>query len=202
VRATRAMRSSSGPESLATYFATIASSQRHSPSRVPRIPHGQGRVALLQGVPLRLKTSKPKQWDLQPSSLGAHIRRRRLMLGMKQRDLASEFGVRTDTVRNWEKSRTEPTDAALPAIIRFLGYAPFPQPANISDRLRNLRRAMGWSIRKAASETGVDAGTWGDWERGKVILFRAHRIMVARLLGMSEGELDRTMAASWARAHK
>jgi transcriptional regulator with XRE-family HTH domain len=61
---------------------------------------------------------------------------------------------------------------------------------------------MGWSIREAAAQLGIDPDTWADWERGKVILYRAHRVLVARLLGLSKGDVDQTMAAAWIRSHK
>src|SRR4029077_3682308 len=89
----RSMRSSNGPDSLLTYFATAASSQRHSALRVPRYPHGQSRVALLQSVPMRLKAAKPKASDFQPGTLGEHIRKQRLTHGLKQREVAARLGV-------------------------------------------------------------------------------------------------------------
>jgi len=68
----------------------------------------------------------------------------------------------------------------------FLGYDPFPRPSSIPERLIAKRRLMGWSIAQAAREIGVDPSSWGDWERGGVILFHRHRKLVARLLGRSK----------------
>lgn len=73
----------------------------------------------------------------------------------------------------------------MPALIQFLGYDPFPEPTTVPERLLAKRRAMGWSIRKAARQLGVDPGAFRDWEQGGVILYRAHRELVARLLGFS-----------------
>jgi ribosome-binding protein aMBF1 (putative translation factor) len=71
----------------------------------------------------------------------------------------------------------------------------FPEAKAISDQLLAKRRTMGWSIRDAAAELGVDPGTWGNWERGRMILYRAHRVLIARLLGLAECEVDQQMSA-------
>lgn len=81
----------------------------------------------------------------------------------------------------------------MSAILRFLGYEPFPEPKRLAERLLAKRRAMGWSIKEAARQLGVDKGTWGDWERGKTILFRKHRMIVARFLGLPAEEINREM---------
>jgi transcriptional regulator with XRE-family HTH domain len=53
----------------------------------------------------------------------------------------------------------------MPAIIEFLGYRPFAEPMNLAERLTEVRRLMGWTIKEAARELGVDVCTWGEWER-------------------------------------
>jgi transcriptional regulator with XRE-family HTH domain len=124
------------------------------------------------------------------------------MLGLQQKETAARLGVTVDSVRNWEKGRAQPLIQSIAAILEFLDYDPFPEPTSIPGRLRAKRRAMGWSIRQAAAKLGVDPGTWGDWERGKVVLFRAHRRLVAQLLGLQEGNVKQTMAARWTSSHK
>jgi transcriptional regulator with XRE-family HTH domain len=157
----------------------------------------------LRLVPLRLKASKPKETDFEPHTLGEHIKRRRLVLKMTKRQAAVRLGVGPETIRHWESGETNiPPVERIPAVLEFLGYDPFVEPVSISDRLRAVRRRSGWSIRRAAAHLGVDPTTWGEWEHGKVILFRAHRTLVARLLGLREDEVDRAMAESWARSHK
>ena len=44
----------------------------------------------------------------------------------------------------------------MPAVIRFLGYDPFPEPVTLSDRMRAYRKRNGLSIRAAALRAGVD----------------------------------------------
>ena len=106
------------------------------------------------------------------------------------------------TVLNWEKGHTKPPVESLPALMRFLGYDPFPEAASLSERLLARRRAMGWSIRKAAAQLGVDPSAWHDWERGGVILYRGHRELVAQLLALRVEEIDQQMKDRWNRSHK
>lgn len=132
-----------------------------------------------------LKSPKPKAFSDNPQTFGEHIKRARLLAGLSQPKLAALLRVDAATVLNWEKDRTEPPVTSYPAILRFIGYDPFPEPKTIGERMLAKRRAMGWTIREAANKLGVDEGTWGDWERGKAILYRRYREMVADFLGES-----------------
>ncbi len=130
------------------------------------------------------------------------MRKKRLEMGLMQKDVAAKLGVSPWTILNWEKGHTEPFIAFIPAIVRFLGYDPIPQPQTLSQHLLAKRRAMGWSIKKAAGALGVDPATWSNWERGQIILYRHHRALIARELGVSAGALDQEMAYRWNRLHK
>jgi transcriptional regulator with XRE-family HTH domain len=109
-----------------------------------------------------------------PRTLGEHVRRHRLELKLSQREAASQLGVNPWTVLNWEKGHTEPPIAALPAIVRFLGYDPLPEPRSLPERLLAKRRAMGWSIKEAARRLRIDEGTWAAWETGRVVPWRRY----------------------------
>jgi len=156
----------------------------------------------LQFAPITLKALKPKETDFEPQTLGEHVRKRRLELRLTQKQAAEQLSVNPWTVLNWEKDHTEPPIESMPAIIRFLDYDPFLEPKNIPERLLAKRRAMGWSIKGAARQLGVHEGTWGEWEQGGVILYRTHRLLVARLLDLPEGEVDQDMGVRWNRLHK
>lgn len=145
---------------------------------------------------------KPKEPDFVPRALGEHLRKRRLELGLSQGQGAKQLWVNPWTILNWEKSHTAPPYAAFPRILRWLGYDPCPAPKTLPERLAAKRRAMGWPIREAARKLGVDPGTWRDWERGGVILYRCHRALIGRLLGLPEAEFDRDMRARWNQSHK
>jgi transcriptional regulator with XRE-family HTH domain len=116
----------------------------------------------LQFRPIKLKSLKPKETDFEPQNLGQHLRKRRLELNLTQKEVADQLGVNPWTILNWEKGHTEPPMASIPAIARFLGYDPFPQPETLSQHLLAKRRAMGWSIQEAARELGVDPASWGE----------------------------------------
>lgn len=130
------------------------------------------------------------------------MRKKRLEMGLMQKEVAEQLGVNSWTILNWEKGRTEPPIADVPVIIEFLGYYPFPPPTTLPQHLLAKRREMGWTIKEAARAVGVDPTTWGNWEYGQVILYRQHRALVARMLGLSAETLDQEMATRWNRSHE
>ncbi len=62
-----------------------------------------------------------------PSTLGDHLRYRRLMLKLLQRQVAQQLGASKETVYSWEHNRTKPALKYMPAIVGFLGYRPPPE---------------------------------------------------------------------------
>lgn len=136
------------------------------------------------------------EYDFEPITLGDHIRKKRLQLGLFQREVAKQLEVNAWTILNWEKGKTEVPIGSFPAVLRFLGNDPFPEPETVSQHLLSKRRAMGWTIREAAQTIGVDPGTWGRWERGNPILYRKHRVLMAQLLGLSADALNNDVAPS------
>ena len=125
-----------------------------------------------------------------------------MQLGQFQREAAQQLGVDPCTILNWEKGRTEPLVVAMPAIFRYLGYVPFPPPRCLPQQLLAKRQEMGWTIKEAAKQVGVDPGTWGDWERGQMILYRRHRALIAKMFGLSFNVLDREMTVRWKQLHR
>jgi transcriptional regulator with XRE-family HTH domain len=144
----------------------------------------------------------PKPYDFIPTTLGEHIRRRRLEIGLTQKEAANKLEVNPWTILNWEKGHTKPPIAVIPAITEFLGYDPFLEPKTLPQHLLARRRAMGWSIEQAAEVMGVDPGSWSKWERGQTILYRRHRIQVASFLNISTDALDQEMTLRWNRSHE
>ena len=109
------------------------------------------------------------------------------MRRLTQKEAARLLGVNSWTVLNWEKGKTEPPVESIAAILRWLGYCPFPEPKTLPERLLALRRAMGWSVRQASRRLGVDEGTWGAWEGGTSIPKERHlRLVDARSGGSLE----------------
>ncbi len=153
-------------------------------------------------VRIRFKCRRPKDYADEPHTLGEHIKKRRLETGLTQAQAAARLGVSADTLLNWETGKKLPLPRRLGQVITFLGYAPFPEPATIPERLLTERQKRGWSIRAAARHLGVDPGTWGNWERGELILFRSHRTEVAALLRLDPQEMAEQMRARWNGKHR
>lgn len=124
------------------------------------------RVAILPFGPKWLKANRTPPWPNDPKTLGEHLRRRRLELGLRQRDAAQELGIRPSSVLSWEKGTRRPADRYIPALIRFLGYDPRPVPVRLGDRLRAWRHHRGLSCKATAKHLGIDEGTLSRWERG------------------------------------
>jgi transcriptional regulator with XRE-family HTH domain len=118
-------------------------------------------------VTLRGQKSRPGVPET-PRTLGEHLRRVRLDRGLWQKQVAREIGCSKASLLNWEKGHAEPELRFLPAILRFLGYDPRPEPATLGGRIRAAREAAGLSERELARRLGLDPGTLAAWERDEV----------------------------------
>jgi transcriptional regulator with XRE-family HTH domain len=126
----------------------------------------------------------------EPKTIGDHVRQARLKRGLLQRDVAELIGVSVETIVHWEKHKTEPPVATVPAIVRFLGYEPWPEPTTLPDKLRAYRMREGLSIREAAAQAGVDPDTWSGWEAGRPVVQARHRELLKSLLTLGSPLCD------------
>lgn len=162
----------------------------------------QGCVAFLLFHRVQLKSLIPKPYDFEPTTIGDHLRKRRLILGLTQAEMATQLGVNEWTVGNWENDETRPVLRFIPAIIQFLGYDPEPpNPVTVAEHLKAKRRELGWSQKEAARHLGVDPATWSSWEAGGTILLLGHRVAVARLVSYPKARLDEEMRETWCARH-
>ena len=117
---------------------------------------------------LTILTPQPKKPGFPKAllTIGDHIRKRRLDLGLFQRQVALQIGVAEASVWNWEKGGMKPKIRHLPAIISFLGYNPLPEPDNLSARLVWARSSQGLRRVACARLLGVDPSTLARWETG------------------------------------
>jgi transcriptional regulator with XRE-family HTH domain len=82
-------------------------------------------MAALPFCHLRLKTPKPDgRYPAQLQRLGGRIRKRRLDLGLLQKEIGDRLGADTRTVNDWEIGRARPGLRFVPRILTFLGYDP------------------------------------------------------------------------------
>jgi DNA-binding XRE family transcriptional regulator len=61
--------------------------------------------------------------------VGEHLKKARLDRGIRQKEAARSIACRPATLGTWEKGRVAPDIRFWPAILRFLGYDPWPEPA-------------------------------------------------------------------------
>ena len=100
-------------------------------------------------------------------TIGDHIRKRRLDLGLFQRQVATQIGVDEASVWNWEKGGMKPEIRHLPAIISFLDYNPLSEPDDLPAGLIWARSSRGLSRESCARMLGVDPSTLARWETGR-----------------------------------
>jgi len=118
---------------------------------------------------LRLVSCKPMScaYPRVLKTLGDHVRKCRLDLGLDQMTTGQRMGVHGGTVWNWESGQRKPETKNLPAIIAFLGYDPRPDPGSLTERLVWYREGKGWSQERMAEFLRVDEATISGWERGE-----------------------------------
>jgi transcriptional regulator with XRE-family HTH domain len=113
---------------------------------------------------ISLKATKPEALVDQGDTLAAHLRRARRERGLKQIEVAEIMSVSETSIVDWEASK-QPHVRMYPAIIAFLGYEPWPEPASIGEHLKAERHRRGWSIKRTAAILQIDEGTFAGWER-------------------------------------
>ncbi len=118
-------------------------------------------------VPLALVWRRPKGYAKEPKSLGEHLLKRRLSLGLTQAQAGLQLLANEWTYMLWEKDRTTPAIRFYPAIFAFLGYDPFPAPTTLGERVFARRRGLGLSQKEAAQRIGIDPSTFSLLETGK-----------------------------------
>jgi len=133
-------------------------------------------------VSVRLNALIPEPILSPPETLGEHLKKRRLKLGLSQEAAAAQLGVNPFTVLNWEKGRTEPPVRALAIIVRWLGYDPLPEPTTLQERMKAARAGAGWTVVEAARRLGVDPATWGHWERTGQVPWARYRDRLDKFL--------------------
>lgn len=112
---------------------------------------------------------KPRRYPTQLSTIGDHIRARRVDLGLTLKAVGRQLGVDSTTVTNWEKGRTTTPDLrVMPKVIDFLGYEPADanRTGTSGAGIVQFRRSRGISQKELAWLLGVDPTTLARWEKG------------------------------------
>lgn len=122
----------------------------------------------IANLPLDFWTRRPQNsvYPKEIKSLGDHLRKKRLDLGLLQRDVAEQMGVDEDSICHWEIGYSHPKVYLIPRIYDFLGYCPWKAPTSFGEWLQMARMGLGLSRRKLAKKLGMDVTTIDRWERG------------------------------------
>lgn len=115
----------------------------------------------------------PQGYPIEPKTIGEHIKKRRMDLGLSQAQAAREISVTEDTCCYWENGRNSPKVSEYPAIIRFLGYYPQThETETLGGKITRYKRMHGMNNRAFGALCGVDAGTVAKWERNETTPLR------------------------------
>ena len=99
--------------------------------------------------------------------IGNHIRLARYRRRLTIEEAAGQIGTVSRNIILWEQGG-EPHVHALPGVLRFLGYDPYPPPrTTLRERLYSTRRVLGLDCKQMSRLYGVDQKTWWWWETGK-----------------------------------
>jgi DNA-binding XRE family transcriptional regulator len=98
-------------------------------------------------------------------TLGDHIRKKRIELGLLQREAANLLGADPQSVNAWERNYHQPSLRLLPAIIGFLNYNPdaITDEASLGRRIVVRRRELGISQQALAGCWGSTRELYADW---------------------------------------
>jgi transcriptional regulator with XRE-family HTH domain len=119
----------------------------------------------------------------EPTTIGGHLRRRRLQFKMHQSQAAQKLNVSTVTLSRWECDKVYPTWPHQRAVIAYLGYDPFTNPAlgrpkgnetsgvaflssdlstDIGQQIKKRRIELKKTRKQMAEELGISIKTlWG-----------------------------------------
>lgn len=123
---------------------------------------------LLQMVRLVAKKPMIPGYPTDPQTLGEHLKKRRMDLGLLQREAAELFGISYAMVVHWEKGHFWPRHRYWPAIYRFLGYDPESEPKMRGEKTHRLRQLLGWNQKQLARYLAIDPTNLWYWEvKGK-----------------------------------
>lgn len=146
--------------------------------RVVTVPRAKYLPSRNRGIPV------PKK----PQTIGGHLRKRRLELGIHQSEAARKLGVSTVTLSRWECDKVYPSWDEQPRVAAFLKFNPFTDPAlggpkgnetqgvavlssNTPANLGQMIIDYGIKMRKTrqqvAKELGVSPKTVWNWVTGR-----------------------------------
>ncbi|MDP3666864.1 MAG: helix-turn-helix domain-containing protein [Sediminibacterium sp.] len=114
------------------------------------------------------KRPDPQGYPKEPKTIGEHLKKRRMDLGLYQAEAARLIGISEDCFCYWENERNRPRLYQYPAIIAFLGYYPFDhETQSFGGKIKRYKYTHGLSNEKLAKLLDVDEGTVAQWVQNK-----------------------------------
>lgn len=108
---------------------------------------------------------KKKGVKCTPLTLGEHLKKHRLTLGLRQEDVASHLGTLREVYERWERDIRMPIISEWPSLLRFLGYYPSTGISE-SEIVLKARRCQGFDQKTMASAIGVAPEIYRKLEKG------------------------------------
>ena len=133
---------------------------------------------MLRGLrcPMGRYLKQVRGYPSHPKTIGEHVKKRRLDLGLKQKEVAARLGMHFASLQLWERGIGDPGVKPLPAIIRFLGYVPFECQATPGGRISFLRRCCGKTQEELAGMISCNPDTVCRWESNLTAISRKHHL--------------------------
>ena len=124
----------------------------------------------------------------EPTTLGEHLKKKRLGVGIRQSEAALRLGVSNRTLSLWETDRVYPAWAFQPRLIAYLGYDPFNNPTlgspkgnetsciaflsqsgplSLGHQIIKRRMEMRKNRKQCAQEMGISVKTLQAWETNR-----------------------------------
>jgi transcriptional regulator with XRE-family HTH domain len=129
---------------------------------------------------------------------GTIVRKRRLDLGLRQKDIARRLETSLFNVWNWERNVTGPSLRFIPRIVRFLGSSPLDtSDLPLGRQILTYRRLHGLRQENLARQLGVDPSTLASWEKGSHKPMGKHRKRLEGLLSVANVGLPPASLNSW-----
>lgn len=119
---------------------------------------------------MRLRAKIPDhRYPKDLRTLGDHVRKHRLDLGLRQKDVGALVGAAKPTVDAWEHRGTRPGPHILRKLVTFLGYAPEEavSPTVLVEQLTAARRELRLARSEIAELLGLSYEVLWAWETGR-----------------------------------
>lgn len=118
-----------------------------------------------------------------PDYVGGKIKNKRMEQGLTQEQTARHLGVERNCIIDWENKHTDPPVEYYPAIIRFLGYFPFPVNVNTTEgKVKYYRFINGLSQENMAKIYGIASATICRLENGVGRLSNKNKLILRTVL--------------------